>query len=506
MTRIKIVFSSLFMGLLLLNCGNSNSQSKTTKPDNLKSKPNVLFIAVDDLRPFLGCYDVGFAQTPEIDKLASEGRLFKNHYVQVATCGASRSSMLRSRYPRTKNELHNKEAFNAIPRGASNLARTMPELFRKNGYETVCIGKISHSDDGWKSKNIEKINENHDLPNTWDKVLTPLGNWKRSLVVAYPNGKDRDDGSGYMPYSLFPDIKDNELPDGMFAETAINQLKTHKKSDKPFFMALGFLKPHLPFVAPKTYYDIYKNVEIPSKNAMQRGETKKANKSAEFYKYKTNRPFERPQGKETLSEKDAQDIRRAYMACVSYTDTQIGKVLKALKENGLSENTVVVLWGDHGWHLGEHNVWGKHTPLESALHSPLIIKIPQQQKRGIATNALAASIDIYPTLIDACNLQNTATYLPLEGTSLLPVINNPNIKVRDDVLSFWRGSATVVNNQYRLIVSGNAPKFNYELYDHKTDPGELKNISEEHTAVTNKLMESLKKTYPSVLVKHNNSN
>ena len=247
----------LFSAIIFFNCGNKNIQSKKIEFQNEQTKPNVLFIAVDDLRPLLGCYGVDFALTPNIDKLASEGRLFKNHYVQVATCGASRSSMIRSRLPRTRKELFNEEALSStIPEETSNVARTMPELFKMNNYETVCIGKISHSDDGWKNKNEVKDSTNYDIPNGWDKILTPLGKWKQSLVVAYPNGKDRDDGSGYMPYSVFPDVEDNELPDGMFADTAIEALKSYRKSNKPFFMALGFVKPHLPFVAPKKYLDL----------------------------------------------------------------------------------------------------------------------------------------------------------------------------------------------------------------------------------------------------------
>lgn len=501
MTLIK-TNSFLFLVTLLLNsCLSHKTKPKTLNVLTNDNKPNVLFIAVDDLRPLLGCYNVPFAITPQIDNLASQGRLFKKHYVQVATCGASRSSMLRSRLPRTKQELFNKEAFNAIPRGPLNEARSLPELFKHNGYETICIGKISHSDDGYLNKKVKRDSTNFELPNAWSKSLTPTGNWKQSLVVAYPNGKDREDGSGYIPYKVVADVADNELPDGMFAETAIKQLKEYSVSKQPFFMGLGFLKPHLPFVAPKKYFDLYNDVNIPSLNHMQRGDTKKANKSAEFYKYTTDRPFKRPKGKETLSEKDAQNIRRAYMACVSYTDTQIGKVLKALKEYGLEKNTIIVLWGDHGWHLGENNVWGKHTPLEKALHSPLIIKQPDQPKPGVSTDALAASIDIYPTLIEACNLKNTNTYLPLEGASLVPILQNPNTKVRYQALSFWRGSASIVNDQYRLIVSGKtANTLNYELYNHDKDPGELKNISKEFPEVTEQLLDSLKAIYPAILV------
>ena len=496
----------LFIPIMFWSCGTKNNIPKSTEyqyTSNNKSTLNVLFIAVDDLRPLLGSYGVKYAKTPQIDHLASQGRIFKKHYVQVATCGASRASMLTGQLPRTKNQLKNKEALESLPRNYMDIARTMPELFRKNGYETICIGKISHSDDGWINKNSTKDSTNYDLPNAWDKVMTPLGNWKKSLVVAYQNGKDRDDGSGYMPYSLFPKIEDNELPDGMFADTAIEQLKTFGKSGKPFFMGLGFLKPHLPFVSPKKYRDMYNDVKIPSTYGMQRGDTKKTNKSAEFYKYRTDRPFKRPVDPKTLSEQDAQNIRRAYMACVTYTDTQIGKVLKTLEDVGLSNNTIVVLWGDHGWHLGENNVWGKHTPLDKGLHSPLIIKTPHQQKPGESTTALAASIDIFPTLIEACQLKNRDTYKPLDGVSLIPAIKNPDFKVRNEVISFWRGPTTIVNEQYRLIVSGQLGKLNHELYDHITDPEELKNIADKNPKTIEKMMHALKEAYPTVLIKNN---
>ncbi len=463
---------------------------------------NVLFIAVDDLRPALGAYGFKQAISPNIDKLASEGRMFLNHYVQVPISGASRSSMLTGRMPYVKEQIDN-EALEVLPRELTKDALTMPELFKRNGYKTVCIGKISHSSNGWTGYGQEPVSDNFHIPNAWSEILTPQGNWKNSLVVAYPDGRDRDADPNNMPYCVFKEMQDNDMPDGMFADAAIQRLKEFSKSGEPFFFGLGFVKPHLPFVAPQKYKDLYNGVSIPSLYGMQRGDTKKASKSPEFYKYTTNRPFETPNDNECLTEEDAQEIRRSYLACVSYTDAQIGKVLEVLEETGLAENTIVVLWGDHGWHLGENNVWGKHTPLEKSLNSPLIIRSPGLKKGGQSTEALASSVDIYPTLIELCRLKNQKTYQAIEGKSLVPVLKNPKAEVSPIAVSFWKTGTSFTDGKYRLIVSskkGSNTEYVYELYNHQSDPGELKNIATQFPDQIDRMMLQLKKVYPAILV------
>lgn len=472
-----------------------------------KARPNVLFIAVDDLRPALGCYGVSQARTPNLDAFAQAGRLFQQHYVQVPTCGASRYALMTGTLPREKSALNNHAAIKgttALPPGASDAARSMPELFRKNGYKTVCIGKLSHMPGG-KVFNYDGTGDGHDeLPDAWDEYLTPYGDWKygHGSFFGYAGGRHREDKSGYKPYCEFPDVGDDGLPDGLLADAAIKRLKTFGDSGKPFFMGLGFYKPHLPFVCPKKYRDLYDGVAFPSPHGMQQGDTQHWHKSGEFYKYTTNRPFDTPAKGETLAESDAQEARRAYFACVSYIDAQVGKVLRTLREAGLDKNTIVVLWGDHGWHLGDNNIWGKHSPLEKALRSAFIVHAPGMQAPGTPTESLAATIDIYPTLVDLCGIENRKTAKPLDGVSLRPVLDNPMVQARDAALSFWRSSTSMTSNNFRLILTADKKgNYSYELYDHRTDPGELENIAGNNPERVSRLMETLKKHYPQITVK-----
>ena len=214
---------------------------------------NVLFIAVDDLRPELGCYGVEYAQTPNMDNLASTGMLFNKHYVQVATCHSSRLSMLTGRSP------------GAGRRKPQEGARFMPELFRRSGYHTTCIGKISHSPDGRKFQYNGNGDGEMELPKAWDSLPTPFGPWKRGwgAFFAYADGKHREDGEGHKDLMQFTAEQDSDLPDGMMADTAVETLRNYKDTGERFFLGLGFFKPHLPFVAPRQDWEAFSEVEIP---------------------------------------------------------------------------------------------------------------------------------------------------------------------------------------------------------------------------------------------------
>ena len=490
-------------GAALLATTAESSEAMTEK-----RHPNVLFIAVDDLRPEFGCLGVKNIITPNIDKLAASGIIFSKQYVQVPTCGASRYCLLTGLYPRSKSALNNHAAERgdtALSPGFSKKARSMPELFRKNGYRTICIGKISHMPDG-KVFNYNGTGDGHpELPDAWDKFATPYGSWKygHGAFFAYAKGRHREDGSGYKPLWEFPEVKDSDLPDGMNADAAIKELKELKKSKKPFFLGLGFFKPHLPFVAPKKYRNMYNNVSIPSPYGMKVGDTKCWTRSGEFFKYKKS--FKRNEERKPLSEGDAENARRAYYACVTYVDAQIGRVINELKQTGLDKNTIIVLWGDHGWQLGEHNIWGKHTALDKALRSPLIIVDPSIKRKGVNSEALVAKIDIYPTLIDLCGLQNRETAKPIDGKSIRPLLENQKASIRKLVVSFWGPRTTITDGTYRLIISKQKKNshYFYELYDHKTDPGELKNIAQQNPERVNEMMQILKKEYPQILINAN---
>lgn len=447
---------------------DTNAFTQLPAPPDHPNRYNVLFIAVDDLRPELGCYGVDYVDTPHIDQLASTGVTFLQHFVAVPTCGSSRYALLTGRSPLSSGVRGSQN--NALYGGNTALkqeqqpaAQSLPELFRRSGYHTTLIGKISHTADGKVTAYNGTGDKRPELPHAWDDFATPYGPWQRGWGVffAYANGKHREDGGGHADLLEFTVEKDTDLPDGLMAEAAIEKLKALKNKDKPFFMGLGFFKPHLPFVAPKQDWDAVAKWDVPEPALPDGMDSRYVNKRhGEFYRYKM--PWEKVW---PLPLEDAMQAKRGYLACVRYTDRQIGKVLDALEDQGLADNTVVVLWGDHGYFLGEAGTWSKHSPLETALHSPLIIRAPGLAKPDLKTKALASSIDIYPTLLELCQPRFTKTAYPLDGVSLLPVLTGRADGVQPYVTSTWQNATSYRFMDERLIVrmkNGNAA--DAELY------------------------------------------
>jgi len=434
---------------------------------------NVLFIAVDDLRPELGCYGADYAQTPSMDKLASTGMLFNRHYVQVATCHSSRLSMLTGRSP------------GAGKRKSQEGARFIPELFRRSGYHTTCIGKISHSPDGRKFQYNGTGNGEMELPNAWDSLPTPFGAWKRGwgTFFAYADGKHREDGQGHKDLMQFTVEKDSDLPDGLMADTAVETLQNYKASGQRFFLGLGFFKPHLPFVAPKQDWEAFSKVKIP---AAPEGKIDSEfwHRSGEFYKYKAPHENTRP-----LSLEATNQSRRAYLACVRYTDRQVGKVLNALQELGLDEDTVVVLWGDHGWHLGEQEIWGKHSPFERANRSVLIIRIPGMKTAGVKTDAIVESLDLFPTLIELCKPSFNKTENLLDGESLVPLLRTGVGNQEDVAISYWNDAISVRDQTHRLIFNKKTKVS--KLYDLSVDSDNSVNSADKFPEIVNRLEDAI---------------
>ncbi len=452
-----------------------------------QATPNVLFIAIDDLRPELGCYGAHYAQTPFLDTFAESSVTFLKHYVQVATCGASRYALLTGRSPKHSGAMKN----NALYAGATAIkddalpgAQTMPELFRRSGYETILIGKISHTADGRVFAYDGKGDGRPEVPHAWDQMATPMGKWKRGwgAFFAYSGGRHREDGGGHIDLLEFVAKKDTDLPDGMMAETAIKKLELMKKSAKPFFMGLGFFKPHLPFVATRQDWDAFENIKIPPPADEEPFASAYRHGSGELFKYATPYKKTRP-----LNRQASNTARRAYLACVRYVDRQVGKVLKSLENLGLMENTIVVIWGDHGWHLGDGQQWAKHTPFERANRSVLMIRAPGMQ-RGITTHALAETIDIYPTLMDLCKTGFNRTHHALDGISLVPVLSGLKDSVRSHAISYWRDAVSVRSASHRLVLKVKNGKIaNSELYDLRENIDSVKNIAGSHPGIVEDL-------------------
>ena len=452
-------------------------------------RPNILFIAVDDLKPVLGCYGDKVAKTPNIDKLAARGMLFEKAYVNQAVCAPSRNSLMLGIRPQTMGLYDLKTYFRDIP-VYSNVV-SMGQTFMTNGYTAESLGKIYHSslkDD--KSWSVE----------SWDPKGETYAIEDNRASMKGEKGTTTEAG----------DVADNYYQDGKIAEEAIARLKAKKeKPDQPFMMMVGFHKPHLPFVAPKKYWDQFQpeQFSLPEFRTAPEGSPAYAlGESGEIMQYKKLPVEELP-----FPDDFARHLIHGYYAATSYTDAQIGKVVAALDELGLAENTFIVLWGDHGWHLGDHGKWCKHTNYEQATRIPILISGPGI-KPGQRTSALIETVDLYPTLLELTGQSMPETGIAgmgLDGKSLVPILKDPSQKVNEYVFhAYPRAEKTddtkrkligraVRNDRYRLVEwkEPNDPpeKAAIELYDYQTDPLEKKNLAQENPELVTKLRAVLAK-------------
>ena len=373
--------------------------------------PNVLFIAVDDLRPALNCYGDRTAKTPSIDGLAKQSTVFLRAYCQQAVCCPSRLSMLTGMRPDTIRVWDLKTHF----RDHKPNAVSLPQLFRQHGYHTQSIGKILHGS-GSPSKDPPSWSE---APQ-FDSVRDP--NLRYALPVNLA-------GEGLKRSAAeSADVPDHHYVDGLVCNAALKALSKRAADKSPFFLAVGFRKPHLPFCAPQKYWDLYDRDKIPRPLVTQApdGAPELATRSwGELEGYS-----DIPKNGQITPEK-IQELRHGYYACISYIDAQIGRLLKQLQELELDDSTIIVLWGDHGFHLGEQGLWTKANNYELSTRIPLLLSAPKHHKTANST-ALVEVIDIYPTLAELCNLPIPAA---VEGRSLVPVLKNPQQPFKSAAIS-----------------------------------------------------------------------
>lgn len=451
------------------------------------AKPNILLLCIDDLRPELGCYGKAYIQSPNIDRLASKGRLFQRHYVQAPTCGASRYALLTGRYGGAGNDALFKRA-GKLKVEPESVPPSMPSWFRQHGYVTVAVGKVSHHPGGlggrdWDDPSILE------MPGSWDRQLLPAGPWKhpRGWMHGLANGEIRVK-AGAMDLFQTMEGPDTMYPDGLSTEEALRQLEELAADDsKPFFLAVGVLRPHLPFGAPSQYMEPYRHATLPPTPHPTKPEGKTTwHGSGEFMKY--NRWDRNPN-----TDKDfAMEVRRHYAACVSYADAQVGRVLDRLEKTGAAENTIILLWGDHGWHLGEHAVWGKHTLFEESLRSPLIVSYSGMNQAGKATDSIIETVDIFPTLCDLAGLPKPEF---ASGTTLRPILEDPTAPGHS-AISYTSRATTIRTDRHRLIVHRDG---HIELYDHTSAEGETRNVASdepERVKTLQNRLETRLKTYP----------
>ncbi len=467
--------------------------------------PNIVFIAVDDLRPELNCYGIDHIHSPNLDKLAASGFLFTNHYVSVPTCGASRFSLLTGNYPVSAVQVGNEAIHKEI---AGKDESEQPESFvhhlKRNGYHTIGIGKISHYVDGLLYGYTEPVGTELELPHSWNEMLFDHGKWGTgwNAFFGYADGSNRQSMKRQVKPYESSDVDDSGYPDGLTTELALKKLDSlaSHRSDKsgssprsgsPFLLAVGYFKPHLPFNAPKKYWDLYNQSDIPltdiphSPDDVHRASL---HGSGEFNGYQLGEEKASLNG--PLSDEYSQKLKHAYAACVSYIDAQIGLLMDKLEETGLDKNTHVIVWGDHGWHLGDHLVWGKHTVFDYATRSALLIREAKDERRkanaGLQIDRIVGTVDLYPTIMELCGIEMPHA---TDGQSLVALMHGDETANWDDfTFSYFRRGISLRTDRYRLTKYSRDQEPVIELYDHKTDPLESKNVAADHPEVVDSLM------------------
>nr|WP_319273217.1 sulfatase [uncultured Draconibacterium sp.] len=511
--------------------------------------PNILFLGIDDLRPELGCYGSQIAVSPNLDKLAGEGLLFTRAYCQQAICGPSRASLMTGIRPSTSGVTHNYIRF----REKQPDDLTIAQQFMNNGYETAYYGKIFHHGDedsvswSWPQLDIHPQNALKPLAFHLKKNIEEREETKKQMLEKYGE---------VAKYGLFSgaayecaDVPDNAYVDGYNTDLAIATLKDMVKQDKPFFLALGMNKPHLNWTAPKKYWDMYNPEDISL--AANDKEPENAAEMGLHASFELRVRSGIPKSGD-IDPELARTLKHAYLACVSYIDAQIGRMIEALEEAGVRENTIIIVWSDHGWHLGDMGIWGKATNYEIATRVPFMIWTPDmnEKTRGEQTDALVELVDMYPTL---CELAGLPKPEKLEGQSFVPLLENPDREWKNAAFSQFPTPAlrewgayplrpamretffgllikeveeriiaqqkdkwdrelfenylmgyAMRTDRYRFIVwkddrDKSAEPLFYELYDHETDPNETRNIAYEQPELVEHLLAQFNKGWEGAL-------
>lgn len=452
-------------------------------------KPNVLLICVDDLKPVLHCYGAPIIQSPSIDRLATRGVLFERAFANQAVCAPSRNALMTGVRPQNMGIYDLGTNF----RKAMPDAVTVAQHFRRHGYRTEGLGKIMHVGHG-----------NHEDPDSWTVPHwgpkgAPAGgyvlqeNRARQLTREEARFTNAPVDPSKLPRGAATecaDVADNVYNDGLIADEAVRRLEAAKANPgQPWFLGVGFLKPHLPFCAPKKYWDLYDPAAfpLPALKEPPLGAPEFAPTTWGELRQYSDIPATGP-----LDDAKARHLIHGYHAAVSYMDAQLGRVLDALDANGFAQNTIIVLWGDHGWHLGDHGMWCKHTNYEQAARIPLIIAAAGVAKAGAKTGALAETVDLYPTL---CELAGLPAPTGLDGKSVVAALKDPSAVTKEAVFHAYPRSQMIgraVRTARHRLVEWKKPgeaanSAVIELYDYQADPAETKNLAAEQPEVVAKL-------------------
>ncbi len=445
---MKFLNLTLFIALLFLSI----------KITAAAEKPNILFIAIDDLNTRLNCYGFDHISSPNIDKFAREGLRFDRAYCQYPSCGPSRTSVLTGLRPQTTGVTHNKIFFrDLVPEVV-----TLPQLFMKNGYHVARVGKIFH-----QANPTDIGTSGPDDPASWHEVVNPRGRDKdeEHLLTVYTPQLPLPDQMCYLK----AEGSDAEQTDGKVIDETIKLL--HRNQNKPFFIAAGLYRPHIPYIAPKKYFNLYdlEKTALPKLPSNYRSRVPGAAlaSTSQWPNFGT-------------TETQARECILAYDACVSFVDAQVGRLLRAVDRLGLREKTIIVLWGDHGYHLGEHGLWRKNSLFEESARAPLIIAAPGINTKVHDCKRIVEFIDIYPTLADLAGLTPPEN---IEGVSLVPLLKNPSVQWKRPAFiqtTFKEAPGfSVRTDRWRYIEWGeNSGNKGIELYDQSKDPHEMNNLAD----------------------------
>lgn len=420
---------------------------------------NVLFIICDDLNCDLACYGHKLVQSPSIDRLAARGLRFERAYCQYPLCGPSRASFMTGLYPDQttirQNAIRLRERLPDV--------QSMSQMFRNHGYTATRVGKIYHY-----NVPADIGNAGHDDPDSWDHTVNPKGRDKTDEPRIFSL---RPGSFGGTLSWLAADGTDQEQTDGIGAAAAIEVLEQHARNQQPFFLAVGFYRPHTPYVAPKNYFDLYPldKIVVPRIPAGYRDTLPAAARDS----------ITRKKDQVDLPDELARQAIQAYYASITFVDAQVGRVLQALERLKLDDRTIVVFTSDHGYHMGEHGHWQKTTLFENAARVPLIISVPGMRTAGGSSQSPAEMIDFYPTLAELCRLPAPAN---LPGVSLRPVLDDPAASPRKDALTQFATGYSLRTPRYRYTEWGAEGSGGAELYDHASDPGEMHNLADQPDA------------------------
>lgn len=458
-------------------------------PSHGSEKPNVLMIIVDDLKPNIGSFGDSQAITPALDKLSARGTVFLNSHCQQAVCGASRASALTGLRPDTVQVWD----FKSRMRDSLPDLVTLPQHFKENGYHTASIGKIfdPRCCDGRETNDAASWSQPHSTMHAPHLVKSYYG--------------DPETKNSPTTECLPENVPDNFYEDGMRTDRALELIERLGSAEKPFFLAVGYKKPHLPFVAPKKYWDLYDPDALELAAYQQMPEGAPAYHFQDSWELRSGyAPI--PEGR--LPDEMQRNMIHGYYACLSYIDNQIDQLMQSLEKNGLSDNTIIVLWGDHGWHLGDHGMWCKHTNYEQATRSPLLVIDPRMEYQTRDTMKPVEFLDMAPTLAELAGLPVPESF---EGRSLVPLLECPDSNIKPFAVSQFPRSKGAPNNlmgyafrdeRYRLILwlemdyKGGQRKgklVDSELYDYAKDPLETRNLAvdPEHAELLRELMHSV---------------